>query len=242
MAKFHSPQINPFTVPQVVGDTNIKSQYLFNNYYVEFTPSWWRMAIDNAMNYSNLVYLDMLYSWCLQSSPFLASQIKKRTIPLNKRNFAWVDENGRIDKEMTRLYIDQSTWFRDFIREIALATFYGVRVCTINKDGIVTDFPLRNIDIFNRGLRNMTYEYDSVINAEDYDNLFYFQPNNEQDFKLGMLAPISRAVMEMMNMYNDWAVLAKVYSYPRMTVGYLQDNQEAKDTALNIAKGLDPIS
>lgn len=240
-AKFHSPAINPFTVPQVVGKGNIKSKYLFNNYYVEFTVSYWRNAIDNALNYSNLTYLDVIYSWCIQSSPFLVSQINKRLIPLKKRDFAF-SINGKIDKSMTEKYVKNSKWFRPFMRELLLSGFYGVREFCIDRDESVISYPLRNIDIFNRGLRNMTYEYNSIINADDYDNLFYFQPETDQDFKLGMLQPISRAMIGIVEMYNDWSALAKRYSFPMTTIGYMANNEDAKNIALELAAEMDPMT
>lgn len=240
-AKFHSPAINPFSVPQTIGSGNVKSKYLFNNYYVEFTVSYWRNAIDNAINYSNLLYIDVLYSWCNQSSPFLRSQINKRLIPFGKRDFAF-SENGKIDKEMTDKYIKNSKWFRPFMRELLLSKFYGVRMFCIDRDENVINYPLRNIDIFNRGLRNMTYDYYSIINADDYDNLFYFQPETDQDFKLGMFQPISRAMIGIVEMYNDWSALAKRYSFPMTTIGYMANNDDAKNIALQLASELDPMT
>lgn len=139
MAKFHTPAINPFTVPQVVGNSSVKSQYLFNNYYAEFTPSYWRNAINNALNYSNMAYLDTLYSWCIQSSPFLQSQIEKRLTPLKKKDFAF-KINGKIDKSMTETYTG-TRWFKGFMRELLLSKFYGVRVfCIDTKDWEIVDF------------------------------------------------------------------------------------------------------
>lgn len=149
MAKFHTPAINPFTVPQVVGNSSVKSQYLFNNYYAEFTPSYWRNAINNALNYSNLVYLDTLYSWCIQSSPFLQSQIEKRLTPLKKKDFAF-KINGKIDKSMTETYAG-TRWFKGSC---------GNCCCrSLRSEGFLhryqrlgdRRFPLRNIDISTGG-------------------------------------------------------------------------------------------
>lgn len=241
MAKFHTPAINPFTVPQVVGNSSVKSQYLFNNYYAEFTPSYWRNAINNALNYSNLVYLDTLYSWCIQSSPFLQSQIEKRLTPLKKKDFAF-KINGKIDKSMTETYTG-TRWFKGFIRELLLSKFYGVRVfCIDTKDWEIVDFPLRNIDIFNRGLRNMTYDYYSIVTADKWDNLFYFEPTTDQDFRLGLLQPISRAMIGIVDMYNNWGALAKRYSFPLTVIGYMANNEDAKDIAVSLAQELDPMT
>ena len=66
MAKFHQPDINPIQIPYDVGLTGIKSEYLPNYYDFRFTPRFWRDAYNRAMNYSDMTYLDTLYSWvCL---------------------------------------------------------------------------------------------------------------------------------------------------------------------------------
>ncbi|MEG0899020.1 MAG: hypothetical protein RSF40_04835 [Oscillospiraceae bacterium] len=242
MATFHNPQINPFAVPQVFGDGNVQSSYLFNNYYVEFNPAWWRKAVNEAQQYSNLVYLDMMYSWCLQSSPFLVSQINKRIIPLYKRQFA-LKRNGVIDQELTDKYIVNSRWFKKYIRAIVMSEFYGVQVISVNPDTEeVITFPLRNIDIFNKAIREQTYEYNRIVNIADFDNMFYFQPESDQDFKLGMLQSISRAMIGIVEMYNNWAVLGKRYSFPMTTVGYMANSDAAKEEAVNVAKNIDLMS
>ena len=53
MADFHFPKINPFQVPQKVGSDGIVSNYLFNNYYMDYTPATWRQAVDRAIQYSD---------------------------------------------------------------------------------------------------------------------------------------------------------------------------------------------
>lgn len=55
----------------------------------------------------------------------------------------------------------------------------------------------------------MTYDYYSIITADKWDNLFYFEPTTDQDFRLGLLQPISRAMIGIVDMYNNWGALAK---------------------------------
>lgn len=241
MAKFHQPQINPFNVPQMVGTGNIVSNYLFNNYDTELTPAKWRQAINAALQYSDLSLLDMVYSYCIQSSPFLVSQINKRLIPMDKRNFA-LEINGKIDQRLTDEFVG-SWWFRTFMRYIVLSRFYGVKEFSIDtKKRVITDFPLRNIDIFNEGLRLGTYQYQEIINAKDYDNLFFFQPETDQDFRLGLLQPISKMMIQMLETYVNWSLLGKRYSFPLTTIGYNANNTEAKKQARIVAQNLDMMS
>lgn len=239
MAKFHNPSQNPFTDPKPIGTGSIKSRYLFNNYRLEWDVARWREAIDQAQQYSNLVYLDTLYSWVLQSSPFLLSQLNKRIVPILKRNYA-LAINGNIDDDLTDKYIKNSWWFKKYARYVVLAQFYGVKVFSINpKSREVIDFPLRNIDIINRGLREMTYQYNEMIDAEDYDNLFYIQPNDDQDFRLGLLQPISRAMIGMVEQFNNWFIASKSFSRPMVHLGYDANNTEAQETAINVAENFD---
>lgn len=242
MADFHFPNINPFQVPQKVGSDGIESNYLFNNYYMDYTPAKWRQAVDRAIQYSDLTLLDTIYSYSLQSSPFLESQINKRLIPLYKRNFAF-EVNGKIDKKLTEEHITNSWWFRKFMRYIALSKFYGVKLFQVDPEKReLLDFPLRNIDIFNKALRLGTYQYYSIINAKDYDNLFYFQPDTDQDFKLGLLQPISRAMIGIVQMFVNWELLGKRYSFPLTTIGYNANNAENKNMAKLVAQNLDMMT
>lgn len=242
MAIFHFPEINPYQVPQRIGTDGIHSKYLFNNYRTEWTPSLWRTAIDRAIQYSDLSYLDALYSWCMQASPFLQSQINKRLLPIYKRNFVF-GRAGKENRSMTDKYIRNSWWFKRFIRYVILSQFYGVKAFAINPDDHeVVDFPLRNIDIFNKGLRYQTFEYFSIINAKDYDNMFFIQPETDQDFKLGMLQAISRAMIGIVETFNNWQVLGKRYSFPMTTIGYLANNSQAESAARGVAEQYDMLT
>ena len=242
MSKFHFPSQNPYQVPQRIGTGGIESRYLFNNYYREWTPATWRRAVDMAIQYSDMSFLDTLYSWCIQSSPFLESQINKRLMPIYKRNFVF-GRNGKENSRLTEKYIRNSWWFKRFIRYIMLSQFYGCKMFAINPDKKqVVDFPLRNIDIFNKALRFQTFEYYQVINASDYDNLFFFQPESDQDFKLGLLQSISRAMIGIVEMFNDWQVLGKRYSFPLTTIGYEANNTQAKEDARLTAQNLDMLT
>lgn len=240
MAQFHTPGQQPYNPFRPVGTQNLKSRYIPNEYFTQFTPSWWRMAIDNAINYTDLTMVDTLYSWCMQSSPFLVSQINKRLIPIEKASFAFY-RDGEIDYELTDM-ITKTRWFKELKKEFLLSKFYGVRVAGIDieKDTLVS-YPLRNIDIVNRAIRSQTYAIESVAYIKDYDNLFFMQPETTQDFKMGMLQPISRAMIGIVEAYNNWSVTSATYSYPRTTVGFIDGNSKAQELADNIAHNLDPL-
>lgn len=241
MAKFQTPRIQPYNVFRGVGTPNLKSKYLPNDYYIEFTPSWWRMAVDNAINYSDLTWLDTLYSWCMESSPFLVSQVNKRLIPISKAKFAFADESGQINYAITEKIIN-TNWFRKLIRARLMSRFYGVKVVGVDveKDTVV-DYPMRNIDIINKAVRDQTYGIESVAYVSSYDNLFYMQPETDQDFKLGMLQPISRAMIGIVEAYNNWSVTSATYSYPRTAIYYMDGNEQLRQKAEEIASNLDPL-
>lgn len=239
MAQFHLPGINPLMVPKNIGK-NVVSKYLFNYYNIEYSIRYWRYAIDQALNYSNLVPLDSLYSWCVQSSPFLVSMINKRLTPANMTNFAFT-RNGVIDEYLTKT-ITSTKWFKKIIRCIVLSKFYGVQCIAIdiNKDE-VTEYPLRNLDIINRAIRKMTYSYSNVVNVDDYDNIFMFIPETSQDFKLGMLQPISRAIISINEAYSNWSIVGARFSFPMTTIGFFDQNPEAKQQAVEIAGEMNPM-
>lgn len=242
MAKFQQPKIQPYNVFRGIGTSNVKSRYLPNDYYVEFTPSWWRTAVDNAINYSDLTYLDALYSWCIQSSPFIVSQINKRLVPISKTKFAFANADGTINESVTRA-LTETKWFRKLIRARLLSRFYGVKVVGIDVEkDILIDYPMRNIDIINRAIRDQTYGIEQVAEIKNYDNLFYMQPETDQDFKLGMLQQISRALIGIVEAYNNWSVTGATYSYPRTVVYYDADNAKYKQIAIDIASNLDPLA
>lgn len=242
MAKFEFPKISPFTVPQNIGADGIHSRYLFNNYRQEWNPALWRMAIDRAIQYSDLTYLDALYSWCLQSSPFLCSQINKRLIPLKKRNIVF-GAGDRENRRLTDKHIRNSFWFKRFIRYACLSQFYGVKCFAIDPvKREIADFPLRNLDIFNKGLRYMTYDYNEIVPASKYDNMFFFEPETDQDFRLGLLQPISRAMIGIVETFVNWQILGKRYSFPLTTIGYSANDDVAKQAAITVANNLDMLT
>ena len=93
----------------------------------------------------------------------------------------------------------------------------------------------------NRAIRSQTYAIESVANVDDYDNMFYMQPDTDQDFKMGMMQQISRAMIGIVEAYNNWSVTSATYSYPRTTVGFIDGNAQAQALAENIANNLDPL-
>lgn len=238
---FTTPRIDPFGIPKEVGST-LTSRYLFNNYRIEFDVSWWRTAVDNGLHYSDLSYLDVLYSWCMQSSPFLVSQINKRVNPIKKARFELKRADGTTDHQLTK-QITNTRWFKELILQIMLSKFYGVRMIAIDvENDDITIYPMRNIDIINKAIRWQTYEYFYVAKADDYDNVFFFQPSKDPDQMFGMLMPISRAMIGINESYGNWRITAKRYSYPKMTVGYIANDDEAKTLAEAIAMEPDPTA
>lgn len=241
---WHQPQINPYQVPQPVpnqqGGELIQSNYLFNNYYIKFTVNWWRSALDRAIQYSDLTYIDTLYSWCLQSSPFLMSLFNKRLLPAASRTIAVARPNGEIWDRITTAFND-TMWFKRLKTAPVSGEFYGVQVLGIDPvRDTATTYPIRNIDMFNEALREITLNYTSIANVRDYDNLFYFQPEEDQDRKLGIMQQISRALISTIKAMNDWAQANEQYAYPTKTVYYANNNNDAKEIAIQYAKNPSP--
>ena len=236
--RFHQPKVNPFSVPKKVGVPNLVSRYLFNDYYVEYTPQWWREAIDRAINYSDLTYVDSMYSFTIQSSPFLCSQINKRLVPIKKMRIV-LEVDGKEDIRLTEMIV-RTKWFDQFKRACSLSKFYGVVVFGIDpKTDSWQYYPMRNVDLENRALRFGTYEYMNVVNVDEYDNIFFFRPETDQDFGMGLLQPISRAMIGIVEAYNNWSILGKRFSYPTMVIGFDTNNTTAQQFAAELARKVD---
>jgi hypothetical protein len=243
--KFHPPVTNPYSVPQQwpLGDDMkhgvVKSKYLYNNYYIEFTPSWWRSAIDRALQFSDLTSLDTMYSWCLQSNPFLVSLLNKRLLPAQSRKIA-VAKDGQIWSQLTDA-LNETKWFKEMVNGMMMSIFQGVTVMSVDpKNDETVQYPIRNVDIINRALRSMTYQYNEVVNVADYDNMFYFAPRNEESLKLGLLQQISRVMISMIKAGNDWAAANEQYAYPTVVMEYANNSDEAKKVAFEYAGGRSP--
>lgn len=235
------PRVDPYDVYRPQGTTNVKSRFLPNDYfYIDYTPFWWRTAMDQAINYSDLSMVDALYGWCVQSSAFLRSQIDKRLDPMMVRQFRFVDPITRIENEEFTREITSTKWFKQLRRARLLSQFYGIKVVGIDRaTGSVIDYPMRNIDIVNHGIRYETYNITEIAYIDDYDNIFYMQPETDQDFMLGLLQPISRAMIGYIDAYNNWAVTGKSYSYPKMSVVYNSASAGMEDKAREVGANLD---
>lgn len=241
--KFHPPKTNPYSVPQQWPNGEVqgvvKSKYLYNNYYVEFTPAWWRSAIDRALQFSDLTYLDTIYSWCLESSPFLVSLLNKRLLPAQKMTIA-VERDGKVWESLTKS-LNETKWFKEMVSAMIMSVFQGVTVASIDvKNDRTVQYPIRNVDIINRALREMTYQYNSVVSIRDYDNMFYFAPRTEESLKLGLLQQISRVMISMIKAGNDWAAANEQYAYPTVVMEYANNSDEAKRVAFEYAQGRAP--
>ena len=98
---------------------------------------------------------------------------------------------------------------------------------------------MRNVDLENRALRFGTYEYMNVVNVDEYDNIFFFRPETDQDFGMGLLQPISRAMIGIVEAYNNWSILGKRFSYPTMVIGFDNNNTIAQQFASELARKVD---
>lgn len=237
---FQRPAQNPFQIPRPIGLDGIKSDYLLNYYDVKFTISYWRAAIDRALIYSDLTYLDVIYSWCIQSSAFLESLLAKRIDPALLNQYVLMDASGRVDRTATDEIIN-TKYFRAIVTAIISSYFMGVEalIVDVDKDEVV-NFPLRNLDILNRALREGTYQYEEVLNFDDYDNMFFFQPFTDQNHALGMMQQLSRAVIAVNESYINWQITGARFSFPLTTFGFPAGNEKMREEAANIARNFGP--
>ena len=76
----------------------------------------------------------------------------------------------------------------------------------------------------------------NVVNVDEYDNIFFFRPETDQDFGMGLLQPISRAMIGIVEAYNNWSILGKRFSYPTMVIGFDNNNTIAQQFASELAR------
>ena len=79
----------------------------------------------------------------------------------------------------------------------------------------------------------------NVVNVDEYDNIFFFRPETDQDFGMGLLQPISRAMIGIVEAYNNWSILGKRFSYPTMVIGFDNNNTIAQQFASELARKVD---
>ena len=220
---------NPYNILNYFGATGAKIQALPQNYAFELTMATWWSAVQRARLYSDYVGLDALYSYVMKSSTIIRSAIDKRLRPLRSRTFA-VYVNGKERTELTDKLANSPT-MRDLIYQRGLANFTYARVIGVDRNGETFIYPLRNLDTVNRAVRKMTYDIQDVFLVKNHVNLFWMQTSYKSEDTLGLLEPICRDYINLMNAQNNWETASQYQAYLQPVMYYGNGDEKMQQAA-----------
>jgi len=224
--------LNPYNILNHQGVRGAHIRALPMNFSFELTMETWWSAVQRARLYSDFTGLDALYSYALKSSTLIRSAIDKRLRPLRSRTFG-VYFDGVEDERLTNL-IKDSAFIRELIYQKGLANFTYVRVMGVDKDLETFMYPLRNLDIVNKGVRRITYNTQHIIPVKSHVNLFWLQTAYQSEDTLGLLEPILRDYINMLNAQNNWQTASRFLAYQQMIM-YYENGDEKMEQAANEA-------
>lgn len=220
---------NPYNILNYFGATGAKIQALPQNYAFELTMATWWSAVQRARLYSDYVGLDALYSYVMKSSTIIRSAIDKRLRPLRSRTFA-VYVNGKERTDLTDK-LANSPVMRDLIYQRGLANFTYARVIGVDRNGETFIYPLRNLDTVNRAVRKMTYDTQDVFLVKNHVNLFWMQTSYKSEDTLGLLEPICRDYINLMNAQNNWQTASQYQAYQQSVMYYENGDEKMQQAA-----------
>ena len=220
---------NPYNILNYFGAPGAKIQALPQNYAFELTMATWWSAVQRARLYSDYVGLDALYSYVMKSSTIVRSAIDKRLRPLQARTFA-VIVDGKEREDLTEKLAD-SPMMRELIYQRGLANFTYARVVGVDKEGETFFYPLRNLDTVNRAVRKMTYDIQDVFYVRNHVNLFWMQTSYKSEDMLGLLEPICRDYINLVNAQNNWQTASQYQAYQQMVMYFENGDEKMQEAA-----------
>jgi hypothetical protein len=225
-----TPQVNPFIIPKATG-LNVVSQAYPNNYYVEWNPTTWRAACDQAIKLGWPISYAALTAWAFESSPFIQSLFREITVSTSGYPIVVYDNRGNKVEEWTD-EICNKAWFKKLRTEMLLSWFWGFSIINFDplgnkSEGIYPDvykYPMQQIDPINRMLRVSSYDFGNGKWVKDCKDLLFCQPSTNYESFLGWMQPITRSYIMMNLNRNNWVAAGKRIAFPLMTAGYPQNS------------------
>lgn len=222
-------RINPYNVLRHQGVGGAKTVALPQNYQFEISMDTWWSAVQRARLYSDFTGLDALYSYILKSSTIVRSGIDKRLRPLKARTFG-VYVAGKEDARLTKL-LKTSPLMRQLVYQKGVSNFTFARVIGVDREGKVFIYPLRNLDVVNRAVKGETYDVEGKWRVKDHVNLFWMQTSYDSEDTLGLLEPIARDYINMVNSQNNWQTASQFSAYQQMMMYYENGDEKMEDAA-----------
>lgn len=223
---------NPYNLLNKQGIAGARNVVLPNNYRFELSMDTWWSAVNRARQYSDFTGLDALYSYVMKSSTLVRAAIDKRLRPLRMRDFT-VSINGKDDERLTKLF-GLHPVINELIYQKGLANFTFARVVGVNKNQETYVYPLRNLDILNKAVKEQTHDMQGKWVVKNHVNLFWLQTSYQSEDTLGLLEPICRDYINAMNAQNNWQTASQFLAYQQMMMYYENGDeamQEAAETA-----------
>lgn len=225
--------INPYNVTRPVGVAGAKTSAFPQNYQFELTMDTWWSAVQRARLYSDFTGLDALYSYVMKSSTIIRSAIDKRLRPLKARTFG-VYINGKEDERLTKVLKD-SRLMRQLIYQKGLSNFTFARVIGVDREREIFVYPLRNLDVVNKAVKGQTYDVEGKWRVKNHVNLFWMQTDYDSEDTLGLLEPIARDYINMVNSQNNWQTASNFLAYQQMMMYYENGDEEMEAKAREAA-------
>lgn len=221
--------INPYNILQPEGVRGAKNIVMPNNYKFELTMDTWWSAINRARLYSDFTGLDALYSYVLKSSTLVRAAVDKRMRPLKHRTFT-VLINGKENEALTKVFAANSL-VRELVLQKGLSNFTYARVIGINKDETSYVYPLRNLDVVNKAVKENTYDSAGKWKVKNHVNMFWMQTPYTSEDTLGLLEPITRDYINMVNAQNNWQTASQFLAYQQMVMYYENGDEKMQEAA-----------
>ncbi len=184
------------------------------------------------VDYSVRYKLYDLYSDILIDT-HLSSVIDKRITAVLSSPIEF-NRHGKVDEHI-ELQI-KSPWFRNFIKDVMMAKFWGFSLFQFkkNKDWIDYDLiPRKHVD----PVRELILRRQTDINGSSWDEyadmLFVGSPD-----EMGLLAKAAPWVIYKRNTTADWAQFSEVFGMPIREYTYETDDDEARQRAIDDAQNM----
>lgn len=220
---------NPYNIMLPQGVAGARNVVLPNNYNFELNMDTWWSAVTRARLYSDFTGLDALYSYVMKSSTIVRAAIDKRLRPLKHRTFS-VIINGKEDESLTKL-VAKNAMFRELVYQRGLANFTYARVIGVQKDKKTYVYPLRNLDVVNKAVKEQTHDTKGKWRVDNHVNLFWTQTSYNSEDTLGLLEPICRDYINAVNAQNNWQTASQYLAYQQMMMYYENGDEKMQEAA-----------
>lgn len=191
--------------------------------------------IQSVRNFENVDYsrrykLYDLFADILMD-PHLSAVIDKRILAVLSSVIEF-KRNGKTDEQIGEQL--KSPWFRNFIRDVMMAKFWGFSLFQFYRDKQWLNYdliPRKHVDPVRRLILRQQTDIQGTPWDEYADLLFVGDPDD-----LGLLAKAAPWVIYKRNTTADWAQFSEIFGMPIREYIYETDDDEARQRAIDDAE------